>query len=321
MIASGTTCFADGYFFQDETVRAAHESGLRALIAQGIIDFPAPGIPNPKENLATGEAFIQRWRRFSERITPGLFCHSPVTCSEQTLIRAMDISRSHCLPLQIHLSETAQEVQDIQSNFNQRPAQYLDQLGLLGPGLIAAHGVHLDEDEIKRIRLRGARLAHVPESNMKLASGTGPVGKMIRQGIILGLGTDGACSNNDLDLFCEMDSAAKVAKVVDDDPTSLSAVETLRMATIGGATVLGLQDQIGTLEAGKRADIITVDLESPHLVPLHNPASTLVYSARGSDVKDVIVDGVVLMKDRTFTRLDPDDIMAKVEEIAGRIGS
>lgn len=319
MIASGTTCFADGYFFQDQTVRAAHKSGLRGLIAQGIIDLPAPGIPDPGENLIAGKAFIERWLHFSPRIRPGLFCHSPVTCSEETLIRSMEISQAYHLPLQIHLAETAEEVEDILTRTGKRPAQYLDRLGLLNPMLIAAHALHLNEKDVSLIREQGIKLVHVPESNMKLASGTGPISQMLRQGIAMGLGTDGACSNNDLDLFCEMDTAAKLAKAVDHDPTSLSAEETLRMATVGGASVLGLQDQIGTLEQGKRADIITVDLAGPHLCPLHNPVSTLVYAANGGDVKDVIVDGTVLMKDRRFTLLDPVEIMAEMQDIAKRI--
>lgn len=319
MIASGTTCFADGYFFQDETVRAAHESGLRGLIAQGVIDLPAPGVPDPAQNLARGREFIERWLHFSPRIRPGLFCHSPITCSEETLIRSMEISQGHHLPLQIHLSETAEEIQDILNKSGLRPAQYLDQLGLLNPGLIAAHALHLDEKEMDLIRERGVNLVHVPESNMKLASGTGPIWRMLRRGVNIGLGTDGACSNNDLDLFCEMDTAAKLAKAVEHDPTSLSAGEALHMATVGGARALGLQNYIGTLERGKRADIITVDLTQPHLCPLHNPVSTLVYAANGGDVKDVIVDGIVLMKNRKFTMLEPDPVMAKMREMAKRI--
>jgi len=321
MIASGTTCMADGYFFQDGTVRAVHEAGLRGLLAQGIIDFPAPGVPDPKKNVETGKKFIEKWRDFSPLIIPGVFCHSPVTCSSETLTRAMEVSRLYEVPLQIHLSETSEEVSQIRSRSGKRPGHYLDQLDLLNPSLIAAHGIHLDENEIALMAARGVKVVHVPESNMKLGSGTARVTDMLKRGMIVGLGTDGACSNNDLDLFLEMDNAAKLAKLTDMDPTSLSALDTLRMATVGGASVLGLQDEIGTLEAGKRADIITVDLKHPHLCPLHHPASTLVYAANGSDVKDVVVDGKVLMKNRSLTTLDPIAIMARVNQIAKNIRS
>jgi len=319
MIASGTTCMADGYFFEDAVVRAVHEAGLRGLLAQGIIDFPAPGIPDPKENVERGREFIERWRCFSPRIVPGVFCHSPVTCAAETLIHSMELSQEYQVPLQIHLSETAQEVSDMVSRWGKRPAYYLDDLGLLNADLIAAHGVHMDDDEIALIAERGTKLVHVPESNMKMGSGTARIMDMLKNGTIVGLGTDGPCSNNDLDLFCEMDSAAKLAKLADLDPTSLRALDALRMATIGGASVLGLQDQIGTLEKGKRADIITVDLNRPHLCPLYNPVSTLVYSATGADVKDVVVDGKILMKDRRFMTLDSREVMTRVRQITEKI--
>jgi len=315
MIASGTTCFADGYFFQDQTVRAAHDAGLRGLIAQGVIDFPAPGIPDPKENIKTAREFIDRWIGFSDLIMPGIFCHSPLTCSSQTLSKALEISKKYHLPLQIHLSETAEEVHEIIKRYGKRPVHYLDQLGLIDRSLIAAHGVHLNNEEIKLLR-KGVKIAHVPESNMKLGAGVADISRMTKNGLTLGLGTDGCSSNNNLDLFCEMDSAAKLAKVFDLNPLSLNAGEVLKMATTGGAAVMGLEKEIGTLEKGKRADIIVVDLNHPHLCPLYDPISALVYSANGADVKDVIVDGRVLMKEREFTTVDPDEVMGKVKDIS-----
>lgn len=320
MIASGTTCFADGYFFQDQTVRAAHDAGLRGLIAQGVIDFPAPGIPDPKENTKIAREFIDRWIGFSDLIMPGIFCHSPLTCSAQTLKDAWKISKEYQIPLQIHLSETAEEVHEIIKRYGKRPVHYLDQLGLIDRSLIAAHGVHLNNEEIKLLR-KGVKIAHVPESNMKLGSGVADISRMTKNGLTLGLGTDGCSSNNNLDLFSEMDSAAKLAKVFDLNPLSLNAGEVLKMATTGGAAVMGLEKEIGTLEKGKKADIIVVDLNHPHLCPLYDPISALVYSANGADVKDVIVDGRVLMKDREFTTIDPDEVMGKVKEISKRIGN
>ncbi|MCJ7685425.1 MAG: amidohydrolase [Desulfobacteraceae bacterium] len=321
MIASGTTCFADGYFFQDQTIRAAHDAGLRGLIAQGVIDFPAPGILDPKENIKTAREFVDRWIGFSDLIMPGIFCHSPLTCSSQTLSKALDISKKYNLPLQIHLSETAEEVHEIIKKYGKRPVHYLDQLGLIDRSLIAAHGVHLNNEEIKLLKKKGVKIAHVPESNMKLGSGVASISRMTKTGLTVGLGTDGCSSNNNLDLFCEMDTAAKLAKVFDLNPLSLNAGEVLRMATTGGAAVMGLEKEIGTLEKGKKADIIVVDLNKPHLCPLYDPISALVYSANGADVKDVIVDGRILLKDRQFTTVDSDEVMGKVREISKRIGN
>ncbi|MFO7783804.1 MAG: amidohydrolase family protein [Thermodesulfobacteriota bacterium] len=316
MIASGTTCVSDGYFFQDAAMEAFMKSGLRALVAQGVIDFPAPGIERPEENLLMGRSFLERWAGSSRRVTPGLFCHSPVTCSEKTLRGAMEISREFGVPLQTHLSETTAEVEELVSRTKERPVFYLDHIGVLGDDLIGAHGIHLDEDEIRLLADRGARLVHVPESNMKLASGTARVQDLLDAGVRVGLGTDGCASNNNLDLLEEMDTAAKAAKLFGGDPTHLGAEATLRMATVGGASVLGLDEDIGTLEPGKRADLIVVDVNQPHLQPLYNPYSTLVYSATGADVRHAVVNGKVLMEDRRFTTLDPDEIMSRVNSIA-----
>lgn len=320
MIASGTTCFLDGYFFQDETVKAVNEAGLRALIAQGVIDFPAPGVPDPVENIPVARDFMKKWEGFSELIQPGLFCHSPVTCSRKTLERACEVALEGGTPLQIHLSETAEEVNTIMEKTGKRPVKYLDDAELLSPRLVAAHAVHLDDEEIELLVERNVKVVHVPESNMKLSSGIARVQKMIDAGVSLGIGTDGSASNNDLDLFLEMDMGAKLGKVSTGNPVSIKARDVLNMATAGGAILLGLEDEIGTLEAGKRADIIVVDLDAPHLQPLYDPYSTLVYSASGADVRDVIVNGRVLMKDRTFVTLDPEEIMAKVTEIACGFG-
>jgi 5-methylthioadenosine/S-adenosylhomocysteine deaminase len=319
MIASGTTCVADGYFFQDETIRAVHESGLRGLIAQGVIDFPAPGVKDPKENLKVAREFIERWCGFSDLIMPGMFCHSPVTCSASTLKGASEISRELNAPLQIHLSETSEEVEEVIKTTGKRPVHYLDQLGVLDRNLIAAHAVHLDDGEIACLKEKGVRVVHLPESNMKLCSGLARIREMVKMGLKVGLGTDGCSSNNNLDLFCEMDTAAKLSKVFDLDPIGLDASTVIKMATSWGAFVLGLEKEIGTLEVGKRADIIVVDTHQPHLCPIYDPLSAIVYSANGADVKDVIVDGRVLMKNREFTTLNPVEIMEKVKAISRNI--
>ncbi len=316
MIASGTTTVSDGYFFQDATALAVHKAGLRALVAQGVIDFPAPGVPDPRDNLKVGKAFIEKWLPFSELLTPGLFCHSVSTCSEKTLQSAMDISSRYSLPLQIHLSETDQEVTEVLSRTGQRPAVYLDRIGLLDGPLIAVHAVHLDDGEIQLLAEKGCPVVHVPESNMKLASGRAKVSRMMKSGLRVGLGTDGCASNNNLDLFQEMGSAAKLCKVFTLNPVEMDAGTVLRMATLGGAEVLGMEREIGTIEIGKRADIIVIDLERPHLAPLYNPYSNLVYSASGADVRDVIVNGKILMRNRIFQGLDVEEVMGRVREIA-----
>ena len=319
MIASGTTSVVDGYFFQDETVRAFHQAGLRGIISQGVIDFPAPGVMDPAENLKVGRAFIEKWIGFSDLILPGIFCHSPITCSEKTLRDAMELSQTFSLPLQIHLSETSEEVDEIMEKTGHRPAFYLDRLGLLHDRLIAAHAIHLSHEEIELLSQKGVKIAHMPECNMKLSSGLARIPEMIETGLTVGLGTDGCASNNNLDLFQEMDTVAKVHKAFSFDPTHLDAETVLRMVTSWGAKILGMDKELGTIEVGKKADIIVIEQESPHLVPLYNPQSSLVYSANGSDVKDVIVNGRILLKNRVFQTLDPDEIMEKVTAISRQI--
>jgi 5-methylthioadenosine/S-adenosylhomocysteine deaminase len=321
MIASGTTTFSDGYFFQDSTARAVQRAGLRAIVAQGVIDFPAPGVPDPKRNLVEGRKFLERWKSVSNLITPGLFCHSLVTCSDRTLQEAMEISREYSAPLQLHLSETEEEVNETLQRHGVRPVRHLADLGLLFPGLICAHAIHLEKEEMGLLSEHAVKVVHVPESNMKLSSGVAKVSDMLQMGMDVALGTDGCASNNDLDLFREMDSAAKLSKVFEMNPVCLDAPSVLKMATSMGAKALGLEGRVGRLEAGKEADIIVVDFQKPHLVPLYNPYSSLVYSAAGGDVKHAMVRGRLLMKDRQFLTLDAEEIMGRVKEICRRIVS
>ena len=319
MIASGTTTCIDGYFFADEIVKALHKSGMRALVAQGVIDFPAPGVPDSKKNLDVASAFLQRWTHFSDRIIPGIFCHSPLTCSEKTLLRARDISTQFDFPLQIHLSETREEVGEIKQKSSLRPVFYLDELGLLNRHLIAAHAIYLNEEEIDLLAEKKVKIAHCPESNMKLGSGVAPIAQMLEKGIAVSIGTDGCASNNNLDLFAEMDTTAKLAKVANLDPAIIDARTVLAMATIGGARAIGLENRIGTIEPGKKADIIIVDAHSPHMTPMYNPYSQLVYSATGGDVRDVIINGNIVYRDRRFTNLDSAEIMDEVTRLCRRI--
>ncbi|MBN2058780.1 MAG: amidohydrolase [Deltaproteobacteria bacterium] len=319
MIASGCTSVLDGYFFQDSSAKAVYESGMRGLISQGVIDFPAPGVPDPEVNLAIGREFIEKWINITDLITPGLFCHSPVTCSEKTLKKAMEISKEYSIPLQIHLSETTEEVHQIKEKTGLSPVEYLERLGLADKSLIAAHAIHLSDKEIEILAENNVKVVHVPESNMKLSSGVARISEMIERGVIVGIGTDGCASNNNLDLFKEMDMAAKLGKVYSSDPVKMNAETVLKMATRWGACVMGFEDDIGRIEKGMKADIIVVDGHSPHLVPIYNPVSTIVYSAGGPDVKDVIINGKIIMKNREFQTIDTDEIIERVKKIAGKI--
>jgi 5-methylthioadenosine/S-adenosylhomocysteine deaminase len=320
MTASGTTTSVDGYFLADAIVKAADKAGMRALVAQGLIDFPAPGVPDPKKNVDVALAFMERWIDLSDLITPGLFCHSPLTCAEKTLQQAHEISTRFGSPLQIHLSETREELTEIRKRTGLRPVFYLDDVGLLYSNVIAAHAIHLNEEEIDLLAERHVKIAHCPESNMKLGSGVAAIGRMLEKGVTVGLGTDGCASNNNLDLFAEMDTAAKLAKVASLDPTLLDARTVLSMATVGGARAIGLEEKIGTIQAGKKADIIIVDVNTPHMTPMYNPYSQLVYSATGGDVRDVIINGKIVYRERRFTTLDSEEVMNQVKSLSREIG-
>ncbi len=321
MIASGTTTSVDGYFLADEIVKAVDKAGMRALVAQGVIDFPAPGVLEPEQNLDVGMDYLKKWIGFSDCITPGLFCHSPLTCSDSTLRRAHDISSGFGVPLQIHLSETREEPEEIVKKTQLRPAFYLDELGLLGDTLIAAHAVHLNDDEIELLARRKVKVAHCPESNMKLGSGIANVARMLEKGMTVGLGTDSCASNNNLDLLGEMDTAAKLAKVASLDPTLLEAKTLVMMATIGGAQLIGLEHMIGSIERGKKADITVISTDAPHMNPTYSPYSQIVYSATGGDVRDVIINGRIVYRNRQFTALDKEEIMGEVTRISQKIRS
>jgi len=315
MILAGTTTVADGYFLEDSVGEAFAESGLRAVIAQGIIDFPAPGVPDPAENVSTAAAFVARWQEQNELIVPALFCHSPYTCSAETLVKAKEAAADKNARLFVHLAETKTEVEQIQQQHGMTPVRYLDNLGILDPNTVCVHCVWLEEEEIEILAERGSKVSTCPQSNMKLASGIAPLRQMLAAGIEVGLGTDSCASNNTLDMFSEMNLCAKLHKVKDLDPTAVPAQTVLDLATKGGASVLGMADNIGSLSPGKKADIILLDMMQPHLQPFYNP-DLLVYAAHGSDVSTVIINGKLIMQDRRILTFDVDKTMAKVRELA-----
>jgi 5-methylthioadenosine/S-adenosylhomocysteine deaminase len=240
--------------------------------------------------------------------------HSLFTCSPDLLLEANELSLKYNVPLITHLSETLSELKDIKERYGRTPVEHLQALGLLGSHLIADHCVHLHDEEIEILAQEGVKAIHNPESNMKLASGIAPIPEMLRKDIIIGLGTDGCASNNNLDLFTEMDMAAKLHKLNTMDPTVMDAMTVLRMATIEGAKALGMEALIGSLEEGKKADIIVVDVKKPHLTPMYNPYSHLVYAARGNDVVHAIINGKLVMEGRKLLSLELDEIMERARE-------
>jgi 5-methylthioadenosine/S-adenosylhomocysteine deaminase len=321
MLLNGTTTCCDGYFYADEVARTVSRTGLRAVVGQGVIDFPAPGVPDPTRNVEQAEVFVESWRQRSKMVQPSIFCHSPYTCSPQTLRSAKAAAARGGALFQIHVAETRFEGQQCRDANGCSPVKYLHDLGILDADTLLIHAIWMEPGDIDLISASGARIVHCPESNMKLASGIAPIPDFIDSGVPVGLGTDGCASNNDLDLFGEMQSAAMLHKAARLDPTAMDAASVVRMATIEGARVLGLDGQIGSLEAGKQADLIVVDLNRPHLVPLYHPASHLVYAARGSDVRHVMIAGRWIVQNRQLITLDATALIREAEELARKIGN
>ena len=319
MLKNGVTTFCDGYFFEEAAVQAALDCGMRAVLGQGVLDFPTPDQPDPSRSRERVEVFLQSFPKNVDRVRASVFCHTPYTCSAKTLQWAKSLSRDRGILFQIHLSETAAEVEEMLRKQGERPAFYLDRLGILDRRTLCAHAVWLEPEEIELLADRGAKVSHNAESNMKLASGVAPIPRMLAAGLTIGLGTDGCASNNNLDLFSEMGKVAKLHKVVHRDPVICPAHQVLEMATRGGAAALGWEDQIGSLEVGKKADLIAIDLDQPHLTPIYDPTSHLVYAVKGSDVRHVWVDGEQVVHNRRLLKADESQIMTAVKLLARRM--
>ncbi len=318
MIRSGTTCFCDMYLFEDAVARAASAAGMRAVVGEVLYDFPSPNYGPIENGFAYVERMIAAWRH-DPLITVAVEPHSPYLCAAGLLRRAAALAREHGLPLVTHLSETRSEVERLRKAHGRTPVAWLAELGVLGPNLLACHCVVLNAEDIALLKRYDVKVVHNPESNMKLASGIAPVPDLLRTGVCVSIGTDGCASNNNLDLFLEMDTAAKLHKVSRLDPTVLNAATVLKMGTIAGARALGLEELTGSLEAGKAADLIVVDTASPHLTPMYNPVSHLVYAVRGSDVDTVVINGRVVMENGRLLSLDEHRVMADVARFAARI--
>ncbi len=318
MIRSGTTLFADMYYFEEEVAAAVKESGMRGVLGQTIIEFPVADARTPAEGLTRAEAFIQRFKN-DELVVPSVAPHSMYTLDTATLLATRDLAIKYGVPLQIHLAETQDEVKTSQERYKMRPAGFLDSIKFWAPITLGAHGVWITPEEVTMLTARGVGVSHNPESNMKLASGAAPVPGYLAAGTKLGLGTDGAASNNDLDMFEAMRQAAFLHKLVTGDPRVVSAQQALSMATIGGARALGMQDRLGSLEAGKLADVIAIRTDRPRQVPMYDPVSHLVYTTHGDDVVLSIVNGQVLMRDGVVKTLDEAQVIKDARAAADQV--
>jgi 5-methylthioadenosine/S-adenosylhomocysteine deaminase len=318
MLLGGVTTFCDMYLFEESAARAAKEMGMRGVLGEVLYDFDSPNYGPIDKGFAYTEAFIKKWSE-DPLIVPSIQPHALDTCSPDLLARAHEISKKYGVRDIIHVAESRGNVAHVKEKYGKSSFAYLDDLGVLDERFTALHAVWVTDEEMEIIRDRGVSVVTNPESNMKLASGWAPVHKYLERGITVGIGTDGCASNNDLDLFGEMDTLAKLHKVYDEDPTHMNARTVTEIATARGAAALGLGDRVGTLTAGKKADVIVVDFNKPHLTPVYNPYSHLVYAAKSSDVRDVVVNGELLVHDGRLVKADTAEIMAKGRELAVRV--
>ncbi len=319
MLKSGTTTFADMYYFPDDVARATREAGIRVVTGPSVIGFPAPDFATPAESLASADAFFER-HRDNPLLIPSVAAHALYTTSLADVEAAFRLAEERGTAFQIHVAEAPTENDQVREETGMRVVEALDSIGALRPGTMLAHAVYISEEDIAQIAAGGAGVAHNPESNMKLGTdAAAPVPALLAAGVPVGLGTDGPASNNNLDLFEEMDAAAKLHKFVSGDPTALPARTVFRMATLGGARVIGQADQLGSLEVGKLADIVLVDVRRAGMTPLYDPYSHLVYAARGGDVSTVLVHGRLVVADGAVTTVDEEAAMERARRFADRV--
>jgi 5-methylthioadenosine/S-adenosylhomocysteine deaminase len=310
MLRGGTTTVADMYYFEDDIAKAVKQAGMRGVLGETIIGFPAPDNKTQQAAFAYAEKFLEHWKG-DALITAAVAPHAIYTCPEDLLKTAASLARGYHAPILIHLAEAPYEMEVSRHDHGLSSVQYLSRIGLLGPDVLGAHCVWVDGADIKTLAHYGVGCSHNPSSNMKGASGVSPVPEMIAAGVAVGIGSDGAASNNNQDIFEEMDIAAKLQKLARMDPTALPAEQVVAMATINGARALHMEKQIGSLEAGKKADLIIVDTTAPHATPLYNIYAQIVYSLKDSDVRTTIIGGKAVMEDRRMLTLDESAILAK----------
>lgn len=318
MIKSGTTTFCDMYIFEDETARAAKEAGMRCLVGEVLFDFPSPSCKTPEEGLAYTRRLAEKWQD-DPLVNIIVEPHALYTCSSSLLQDAKKIADDHHLMRGIHLLENQSERDQLQDKFGKSAVSFLQDIGYLNDRLLAFHCVCMSREEMELFAKHNCKVSHNPASNMKLANGIASVPEMIEAGITVGLGTDGCASNNTLDMIRDMSTAARLHKIAHLDPTVMDAKTVVRMATINGARALGMERLVGSLETGKKADIIIIGLNKPHLTPIFNEYSHLVYAASGADVDTVVINGKVVMKDRRLLTIHENDVMDEVREIAVKV--
>ena len=319
MLKGGTTTFADMYYFRDDMARATIDAGIRSVTGPHVIGFATPDYASPEESLAEAAEFMERYRDHPT-VVPGVAAHALYTTPLAAVEAAAQLANQYDAPFQIHAVEDPSENATARELTGMGVIEALESIGALRPGTVLAHSIYLSDEDIERIAATGAGIAHNPQSNMKLGIGrAAPVAAALAAGIPVGIGTDGPASNNDLDMFDEMDAAAKVQKFMLGDPAALPAQTVFHMATMGGARVLNLQDEIGSLEAGKRADIVLLDTRRPGLTPLYRVYSHLVYAARGSDVTTVLVNGRIVVRDREILTADEDEVMERARGFGDRV--
>jgi 5-methylthioadenosine/S-adenosylhomocysteine deaminase len=318
MIRSGTTSFCDMYLFADEVAKAAAAAGIRAWIGEVLYDFPSPNYGNLENGFLYTDTLFNTYQNH-DLVKITVDPHSVYTCSPDLLKRLGTVAQEHNALYVIHLSETKDEIKTCKERFDCTPVQHLKNLGLLNERVVADHCVTVNSEDITILADLGVKVVHCIESNMKLASGIAPIPEMLAAGITVGLGTDGSASNNDVDMFGEMNTVAKVHKVHKMDPTVMNSLTTLQTATRGSAAALCADRKIGSLEPGKKADCIVIDCNQPHLTPMYNPISHLVYAARGSDVLHSIINGRIVMENQILKTIDEQSVLTEMQRIAGDI--
>jgi 5-methylthioadenosine/S-adenosylhomocysteine deaminase len=319
MIASGTTAFNDMYFYQDVLGQAVKQSGMRAVLGQGLIDFPTPEAKSPEEGIQRLQTLLESWED-DEQVDISVCAHAPYTCSSELLKKAFRLAEKYHAPFHIHVAETRQEAELIkEKKHDESIVGYLERLGLLDSHVTAAHCVWISEPDMEILQKRKVKVAHNPTSNLKLASGTAPLHLMLKHGLTVALGTDGAASNNSLDLFREIRLAALLSKGLQEDPELIPAYQALEMATVNGARALGIDDKTGSLEIGKEGDFIVINTSDPSMQPLYRPVSHLVYTVGREHVEEVFVSGRLLYRKGEYFTLDASLILEKSREIAQRI--
>jgi len=320
-IRSGVTTFADMYYFEDAVAEETKAAGMRGVLGETWIDFPAPDNKSEAEMLRYTETFLKKWSGDSS-IHAAVAPHSIYTCSRKTLEDASALARTYRAPILIHVAEMKKEWDDSENQNGMSPVQFLDKLGVMGPDVVAAHCIFVDEADRKILAQRQVGCVHNPSSNMMLASGVSPVPEMRAAGVAVGLGTDGpAGSNNDLDLMEEIDLAAKLTKITKMDPLSLNAKAVVEMATIEGAKALHMEKEIGSLETGKKADLIVIGLDEPNAVPMYDVYAQLAYSLKGSDVETVVIGGHIVMRDHKLLTVNEDAVVQKAREYGKRVAA